>query len=361
MPLSYTKNIITYNQNEAPTNNLIEGELWYNPLNNSVYKWIKNVTYPSGHWINYDSKFYTGADFGYNMGGSNASAILSTIDRIMFPFDSGTALNIGNLSTSRAPSAPVGYNSSSYGYCAGGLNASTNVISMIDRITFPFNSGTSINTGTISGARYHIGGCNSSMHGYIIGGHNLGSGITAIDRFTFPFDSGVSSQPMFQSGSRYASAGCNSSNYGYAMGGSNGNDHVSIVDRIIFPYDTGTATHIANLSSSKIYASGCNSSNYGYCMGSTIIVAIDRLSFPFAGNMTYIGNLSGVKYSGASCNSSNYGYSMGGAASSSVFLSTIDRIAFPFDSGTASNVGNLTGSRYLASGVDGTDFCTLFN
>ena len=56
---------------------------------------------------------------------------------------------------------------------------------------------------------------------------------------------------------------------------------------------------------------------------------------------------------------SSYGYSMGGF--NNVSLSTIDRIIFPFDSGTATHVGNLGGSRYYNVGCDGTDFVSLFN
>ena len=40
--------------------------------------------------------------------------------------------------------------------------------------------------------------------------------------------------------------------------------------------------------------------------------------------------------------------------------SIIDRIIFPFDSGTAIQVGNMSSTRYTAAGVDGTDFVTLF-
>ena len=55
---------------------------------------------------------------------------------------------------------------------------------------------------------------------------------------------------------------------------------------------------------------------------------------------------------------SNYGYCMGGF--NGTVTSIIDRITFPFDSGTASAVGNLSGTRYYSAGCDGTDFVTLF-
>ena len=54
----------------------------------------------------------------------------------------------------------------------------------------------------------------------------------------------------------------------------------------------------------------------------------------------------------------NYGYNMGGYTS--VYFSTVERITFPFDSGTASIVGNLSASKRYVAGCDGTDFVTLF-
>ena len=186
-------------------------------------------------------------------------------------------------------------------------------------------------------------------------GYSMG-GDSTIDRITFPFDSGTATHVGNLSGSRHYAAGCNSSNYGYSMGGVS----LSTIDRITFPFDSGTATHVGNLSGTRQEVIGCNSSNYGYSMGgydrSNYLFTIDRITFPFdSGTATHVGNLSGIRYDAAGCNSSNYGYCMGG-----VNLSTIDRITFPFDSGTAAHVGNLSGSRYYAAGCDGTDFVTLF-
>ena len=55
---------------------------------------------------------------------------------------------------------------------------------------------------------------------------------------------------------------------------------------------------------------------------------------------------------------SDYGYSLGGYDYGNGSL--IDRITFPFDSGTASHVGNMSSTRYYVGGVDGTDFSVLF-
>jgi len=300
----------------------------------------------------------TGYDYGYCMGGQDGSNYSSIIDRITFPFDSGTATHVGNLSGTRGYVA--GYNSSNYGYCMGGYDNS-NFFSTIDRITFPFDSGTASHVGNLSGTKNDVAGCNSSNYGYGMGGHD-GSYLSTIDRITFPFDSGTATHVGNLSGTKRLAAGCNSSNYGYCMGGYSS---ISTIDRITFPFDSGIASHVGNLSGTRYNAAGCNSSNYGYCMGghmsgSYYVSIIDRITFPFdSGTATHVGNLSRNRYNAAGCNSSNYGYSMGGIDGSNN-LSTVDRITFPFDSGTASHVGNMSGTRNSAAGCDGTDFVTLF-
>ena len=89
-----------------------------------------------GKYGNYEQPVIT-YHYGYSMGGNDLGNY-TTIDRIAFPFDSGTASHVGNLSGSRRYA--VGCNSSDYGYSLGGLYGGNNT--SIDRITFPFDSGT---------------------------------------------------------------------------------------------------------------------------------------------------------------------------------------------------------------------------
>ena len=349
-----------YVQEVAPTSPKY-GDTWYD----SNYEKLMMYT-TDNEWVEFEKiGGNPGSLYGYSMGGDRGPSI-SVIDRITFPFDSGTATHVGNLSGSRELMGIC--NSSNYGYCMGGWDG-TNVISPIDRITFPFDSGISFHIGNLNGSRDALTACNSSNYGYSLGGYSGNSHInfSTIDRITFPFDSGTASHIGNLSGSRYASSSCNSSNYGYSMGGViyNGTsyDKFSIIDRITFPFDSGTASHVGNLSGSRYYIGGCNSSNYGYNMGgydeTNPYSIIDRITFPFdSGTASHVGNLSGSRYGVATCNSSNYGYSMGGYDGN--YLSTIDRITFPFDSGTASHVGNLSGTQLVGTGLDGTDFCTLF-
>jgi len=313
----------------------------------------------------------TGYEYGYSMGGYNGSANLSTIDRITFPFDSGTAAHVGNLSGSR--NKLTGCNSSNYGYTMSGWNGSAN-LSSIGRITFPFDSGTATHVGNLSGARYNPAGCNSSNYGYTMGGaYYNGSNwmcYSIIDRITFPFDSGTATHVgNFNINFRCVLNGCNSSNYGYSMGGWNddGLKNLSSIGRITFPFDSGTAIYVGNLSEFKHWVTSFNSANYGYCIGGTNLnnsyyyySTIDRITFPFdSGTAAHVGNLSGSRNKLTGCNSSNYGYTMSGW-NGSANLSSIGRITFPFDSGIATYVGNLSESKSGAAGCDGTDFVTLF-
>ena len=301
--------------------------------------------------------------YGYSMGGY----YLSTIDRITFPFDSGTASHVGYLSSSKgyAPAC----NSSNYGYVMGGYNGSAHM-STIDRITFPFDSGTASHVGNLLNAKAAGTGCNSSIYGYCMlgdsGGYSLSYSI--VDRIAFPFDSGTANQVgNLTIASTHLGAGFNSSNYGYCSGGQTGpSTYISTMDRFAFPFDSGTANHVGNLSSDRGYAAGCNSSDYGFSMGgysgSSTYSIVDRVNFPFdSGTASHVGNLSYNPGAPGGYNSSNYGYCMGGDDSVSVYFSTVSRITFPFDSGTASHVGNINiGHRSHIAGCDGTDFVNLF-
>ncbi len=358
MPMQEYENVkgFTFVQSTEPTN-MSDFDTWYNTSNNKVYM------YASGKWSIYvNSRYYAGANYGYSLGGNENTVThhYSIIDRITFPFDSGTATHVGNLSGTREYNS--GCNSSNYGYSLGGDEESgTNARTIIDRITFPFDSGTATHVGNLSSTRYLNAGCNSSNYGYSLAGNDFGY-YSSIDRITFPFDSGTATHVGNLNGSKYAGAGCNSSNYGYSLGGTYSVSY-SQIDRITFPFDSGTATHVGNMSSTRHHNAACNSSNYGYSLGGTDSgnqSQIDRIIFPFdSGTATHVGNLSDRKNLSAGCNSSNYGYSLGGNDSGN--RTSIDRITFPFDSGTSTHVGNLSDTRYSNAACDGTDFVTLFN
>jgi len=89
---------------------------------------------------------------------------------------------------------------------------------------------------------------------------------------------------------------------------------------------------------------------------------LSRIVFPFnSGTASVVGNLSvSRRYIDTGLNSVQYGFAIGGYNLSGTVLSIIERIQFPFDTGTASNVGNLTQERGMGAGIDNTDFISQF-
>jgi len=124
-----------------------------------------------------------GSNYGYVCGGYSNNE-LSTIDRFQFPFDSGTASYVGNLSGSSAIRVSAN-NSSSYGYVCGG-HYGFYKFSTIDRFQFPFDSGTASYVGDLSGNKWCLSANNSSIYGYVCGGNGDNGGyLSTIDRFQF--------------------------------------------------------------------------------------------------------------------------------------------------------------------------------
>jgi len=361
---SGVKSIVDYYQDEEPSNPK-EGEIWYRPSAKSSY--LYNGT---------EFRIVRGYDsivgrYGYDIGGVSSSRF-STIDRVLFPFDSGTSTVVSNLTQESTGAAAA--NSSQYGFIMGGEGNAGATTSLINRIDFPFDSGTSTTLGGLSYSRHHSAGCNSTIHGFTMGGSG-GSYHSRIDRITFPFNSGNSSNVGNLSASTSYNAGSNSSNYGFSSAGfyHDGSYHrQTTINRLTFPFDSGPANHVGNLAitSSGTYSSpACNSSTHsyqlgGYITGGDVYSTIARWTFPFdSGTANNVGTLSvSLKNSHTTVNSSNYGYSMGGYRQDQPvpYQSTIERFLFPFDSGTASSVGNLTTTKSNTVGVDETDFVTQF-
>jgi len=195
---------------------------------------------------------------GFFMGGSlGPFAYHSNIERVSFPFNYGLASTVGNLSASKRSSAAC--NSSIEGYSFAGTNSAASDYlgtSTIDRIVFPFNSGTSSVSGYLfQHRRSRLGSFNSSEHGYAASGwFKQGVGylyFTSIERVSFPWHTGVATIVGNASVSGYKEACCNSSRYGYMMGGFDGSIKYSIIDRVSFPFNSGTSSSVGSLNSSK--------------------------------------------------------------------------------------------------------------
>ena len=296
---------------------------------------------------------YSNVKYGYSCAGSDGYNPKNQIMRFEFPFDSGVASYVGT--TSNPISVLGGCNSSLCGYIFYGGDWFSKR-SSIYKMTFPFDSGVANKVGNCNNSMEMPAALNSSIHGFV-----GSTGLSIVERIAFPFDSGIASMV----GNTYhyvgSSSSLNSTNYGYL-------NSQSVIDRFKFPFDSGVATYVGNMSSSRQRPAGCNSTNYGYYAGGygapsgpwVGVSWIDRIQFPFdSGTGVLVGNLSASRHDNGANNSTVYGYIMGGNYGSSYF-SIIDRIVFPFNSGVAFHVGNLQYARNCMASIDGTDFVSMF-
>lgn len=281
------------------------------------------------------------------------------IERLKFPLDSGTSTTVGRLSESR--SSLSANNSSVHGYVCGGSDKST-----IDRFQFPLDSGNAIRAGSLSIGRSGLSANNSSVIGYVCGGYyNSNYHISTIDKFMFPLDYGYVVHDFNLSYIRSRMSANNSSVHGYVCGGCYYTGYyLNIVDRFQFSFDSGYSAPTGYLSGSNRFdLSANNSSVHGYvCGGSSYsnyiryLSIIDRFQFPFdSGYASQVGNLSSIKSCLSANNSSFHGYVCGGTYSDdngSVVVSAIDRFLFPLCYGGASQSGNLSDGAYSLSAND---------
>lgn len=343
-------NRIKYRQTITPSNPQ-QYDTWYNMAG-------KYFIYDGG-WVEvFVQDSITGgpgSNYGYFIG-IGGTAI---VDRIMFPFDSGAPTQVG--SNDATITSFTTCNSSQRAYLMGGNQ--TNPVNYIRNFEFPYDSGNYASCGTLNYSAYTPSGFNCSTYGFCAGGINPGAGNAAsnLNRITFPMDSGIADQYGSIGREITYASGANSSQHGYIYGGSDDSNYLNTVYRAIFPMDSGNMTYVGSLAVLSYYNSSLNSGDAGYTLagitsGGGWISIIQKLSFPFdSGTSEVVGSLTKSVLVGGTCNSTQHGYYGGGYDISS----TIDRIEFPFDSGISSVVGNCSGSGG-GNGIDGVDFVTQF-
>ncbi len=305
--------------------------------------------------------YVSSGEYGYIGGGYNDSSYTSTVERFQFPFASGTAELAGNLVEIAGGGA--GFSSSRAGYItSGGMGSSVN------KIDFPFDSATAVSIGnTPNSANNDPASFNSSQHGYSSGATAGAVESAAIYRVDFSNEfAGLVYTGLLTTVRRYINGGFNSSQHGYTCGGMvvSGSITFSTIDRITFPHDSGVATHTGNLSETRAVCGGCNSSTHGFIIGgssdggTTRQSTIERVAFPFSsGTADHVGNLNKTGVIATGFNSTIHGFAHCRSGST---ISTINRIVFPFDSGTSEDVGNLTEAKYYTVAIDNTDFVSQF-
>ena len=128
---------------------------------------------------NTPSPFTKALPFGYFGGGTTNG---STVDRIDYSSDTGTASVKGPLSSARQNLAATG--NASFGYFGGGQSP---IVSTVDRIDYSNDTATAAVKGPLSVAtRYGAGTTGNTSFGYFAGG--TGGPLSSVDRIDYSND-----------------------------------------------------------------------------------------------------------------------------------------------------------------------------
>jgi len=240
--------------------------------------------------------------------------------------------------------------------------------------SFPFSAPFTVGTyiGGLYGQKTYAAGQSSSTDGFNSGrGKNPpNSGIftyaSSIEKFPFsaPFTIAVVSGDLTTSTGNLA--GQSSSTDGYTSGGqtSGGYYGVNVIENFPFSSPFTVSTDVGDLSIARRGTSGQNSSTTGYTSGGYYnpgtATSSDRIdSFPFSSPFTTatdIGNLSVSKELASGQSSSTEGFVSGGISGSFPATSVSSVDSFPFSSpfATATDVGDLVDAKYGTAGVSGS-------
>jgi hypothetical protein len=283
---------------------------------------------------------------GWFGGGTMNPGYLSTVDRIDFSNDTGTASVRGSLSQARDSLTATG--NSNYGWFGGGEIPGSVNVSTVDRIDFSNDSSTASVRGPLTSAKYSVAATGNSNYGWFGGGFTVAV-ISTVDRIDFSNDSGTVSVRGPLSLSR-GSVATGNSNYGWFGGGTTfPGPIVSTVDRIDFSNDATTASPRGPLSLERSSLAATGNSNYGWFGGgfspstpiSIYYSTIDRIDFSNDSRTANIrGPLSAARQNLEATGNSNYGWFGGALFPSS--SSRVDRIDFSNDSVSASVRGPLS-------------------
>ena len=277
----------------------------------------------------------------------------STVDRIDFSKDTGTANIRGPLSLARFGSGATG--NSNYGWFgSGSINAA------VDRIDFSNDSSTTSVRGPLSSIRTWLAATGNSNYGWF-GGGNI-PGVSTVDRIDFSNDSSTALPRGPLVLGIYSLAATGNSNYGWFGGGvfTPGPTKISRVERIDFSNDFSATSIRGPLSDVKQNSSATGNSNYGWFGGGrstpspTILSTVDRIDFSNDSVSASVrGPLSSERQRLSATGNSNYGWFGGGYLSSVPYITTVDRIDFSNDSTSVSVRGSLSAARGYQAATSG--------
>jgi hypothetical protein len=190
---------------------------------------------------------------GYTVGGHTGS-YSNEIDGIRF--DTEAAVNPSATSPQAMMPGSV-MQTETKGYCGGGINSSSQYLSLIFYLLYSNESVSSLSA-TLALARRLAHGMESATKGYVLGGHNASGYQSEIDGILFSNESAINPSATLTA-NRGVGAGVSdiSNDRGFVCGGYNGSAHVSSIES--FSYSTETvATTTSNLRAAISYTYGIN-------------------------------------------------------------------------------------------------------
>jgi len=356
MGLNYPEKSTSCTFKQATQPSILEstlGDTWYDTTNQILYifngiSWKKFIGNYGSCSINYGCVF----------GGLTGTVITNKIETYQFDLDGRKNLQKTLLYPSYRGSA---CNSSKESYLFNGMATIDGLAyNRITRINYNFEASIEdyvanrpgISPGISFGSSF-----NSSLHGFCCGGqvHSSTTLYSFIHRIGFSNPSGENAIVGNLSMTKYQGAGLNSSTHGYDCGGStSGGTHLKYINRVGFPFDSGTATNVGQ-SVNALFSGGYNSSLHGFM--NSIQSYIEKITFPHnAGTFTTTRGCQTSRMFYAGMKSSINGYALGGLIVGTTQTSSVEKIIFPFNSGTSNYEMSLSENKDETMGSDITDF-----
>ena len=312
---------------------------------------------PGGSAISeYQVVTYTGSTYVKNQSGASSPITVTGLSNGTAYTFNVWALNSFGPGVWSAVSNSVTPELLQRGLFAGGLNASSVNVNVIDYVSIP-TTGNATDFGDLTTARNQIVGCSSDTRGVFGGGEN--STISANSLNIIDYVTIASTGDAIDFGDLLTNFGrlmgaCSSSTRG-VFGGGRSTTFSSVMQYVTIA-TLGNSTSFGNLTVTAQTMAGCASTTRGLFGGginssSAWIATIGYITIATTGNATFFGNLTSARRGLAACSSSTRGVFAGGDTSTSE-VNIIDYVTIA-TTGNATDFGDLTTTRTNLAGCAG--------
>jgi len=260
---------------------------------------------------------------GYFLGGESSGGTVSTIDKFAFPSETRTTLASGMVTASQRHRSNA--NSGVAGYSSTG-----NLGSNIEKLFFSTDSSSTLATTLSLSRSLSSGAANSGTAGYWFAGNAFPTTYDVVSKINYASDITSTSNPVIRLRRAHTSA-ASKDDKAYVAGGQmdGGTSIDGSIEKYTFPTDTpsalagtlsdaGTRRQLAGMADDQVAA---------YIGGGRTTAAVDKITFS-TDTVSSTTSLSAGKFSLAGMANSQVAGYFGG---SNLFVSTVERFAFPSD------------------------------